>query len=93
MKKVNILRITDVITNSSSEVFCIINSEDIHAIYELLSELIPGYDPEIDASLDFDGNVIQLRLPYSLCQLESFFKYGIEAILKENFKNYEIKYY
>lgn len=48
MQKIKIQSISDIITNSSSEVFCRIESDDyLNEIYELLSPLFPSDDPEI----------------------------------------------
>lgn len=40
--KINIQSISDIITNSSSEVFCTITGKDTKSIYETLSPLFNG---------------------------------------------------
>jgi hypothetical protein len=42
--RINIQSFSDVITNSSSEIFCTISGDDLVGIYELLEPLLPGYD-------------------------------------------------
>ena len=44
--KIDIQSISDVITNSSSELFCRIESNDLYPIYELLKNVFTGDDPE-----------------------------------------------
>lgn len=40
--KINVQSISDIITNSSSEVFCTITGKDTKSIYETLSPLFNG---------------------------------------------------
>ena len=41
---INIQTISDIITNSSSEVFCTITGKDVEAIYQMLKPFFPGDD-------------------------------------------------
>lgn len=100
--KIQIQSISDIITNSSSEVFCMINSRDEEIkkrIYEYLkNDLFPGKysdeEPTVDYWDDEDNDEIQIWLPYDHCSSLTFYKAGIEAILNEKFgkNNYTIEY-
>lgn len=89
---INIQSFSDVITNSSSEIFCTITGEDLKAIYELLKPLFPGCDSELEPVLyDRDGS-IQLWIPYGEYATE-FYREGLKVILDKYFKdNYKIEY-
>lgn len=101
-----ILSISDVITNSSSEVFCTITHENkdiLREIYYKLSDIISpdGYSDEepvlydhIDNNLE-DGyyhNCISIEMPYSVEGVYDFYKAGLEAILDKYFEDYTINY-
>lgn len=85
---INIQSFSDVVTNSSSEIFCTITGNDLDSIYELLKPLFPssyGYS-------DMEDGVITLWIPYGE-QPVDFYKAGLEAILDKHFKdNYKIEY-
>lgn len=84
--RINIQSFSDVITNSSSEIFCTITGDDLEAIYDLLKPILPGRD------LHMEDNIITLWLPYGEYAVE-FYKEGLEAILDKYFKdNYKIEY-
>lgn len=100
---------SDIITNSSSEVFCRITSESqLEEIFKFLLKFFrdDGYSDEYpsmyyrEKNEDYDSEYykdypnywIELELPYSYEDAESFYKAGIEAILKENFTDYKIIY-
>lgn len=90
--RINIQSFSDVITNSSSEIFCTISGDDLVGIYELLEPLLPGYDSEMEPTLHMEENAITLWLPYGDSPTE-FYKAGLEAILDKHFKdNYTIEY-
>lgn len=90
--KINIQSFSDVITNSSSEIFCTISGDDLVWIYELLKSLFPGDDSEEGPTLYMEENAITLWLPYGDAPTE-FYKAGLEAILDKYFKdNYTIEY-
>lgn len=63
MYVINIQSISDIITNSSSETFCRISSQnDLLRIYEFLQEIFPRGDYEIDPIVDLrtiDGDWIE----------------------------------
>lgn len=77
---------SDVITNSSSEIFCTISGADLDAIYELLKPLFPagyGYSDMEPTLYKEDDSVAPTE----------FYKAGLEAILDKYFKdNYTIEY-
>ncbi len=100
---------SDIITNSSSEVFCRITSKNqLDKIFKFLSKLFihDKYSDEypsiqyIEKNEDYTSEYykdypsywIELELPYSYKAVESFYKAGIEVILKENFTDYKIIY-
>lgn len=102
---------SDIITNSSSEVFCrIISESQLYEIFKFLLTLFRDdrYSDEypsmsyIEKNEDYNSEYykdypnywIELELPYrySYGGVISFFKAGIEAILKENFTDYKIIY-
>lgn len=98
--------ISDVITNSSSELFCTIFSDDhLNDIYDFLKIIISeGYDEEsMSMSLrekdedylgdykDYPDRWIEIDLPYDGYGMESVLRVGIIAILDSTFKdNYKI---
>lgn len=95
--KIKIQSINDIITNSSSEVICRIdsNNEEIKkSIYELLSDLLPGDDSEIDPTVGIWDDKIVIDVPVDQWNNISFYRVGIEAILNEKFgkENYTIEY-
>lgn len=58
--------ISDLITNSSSEIFCTITGNDLDSIYELLKPLFPssyGYS-DMEPTLYMEDGVITLWIPY-----------------------------
>lgn len=93
-----ILSISDVITNSSSEVFCIINHDNkkiLQDIYDELSHILDedyysDYRPSIHHNEEED--YLELWMPYHLSESEAFYKAGLEAILREKFEDYTINY-
>ncbi len=122
--KIFIQSLSDIITNSSSELFAVINSDNdtIDKIYQLLNRIIgPNQELELTPVVskierptqeqlnnwefrswildrnsnlkDFPESWIEVELPYSLDGAHTFYKYGLDAILKESFgDNFEIKY-
>ncbi len=97
--RIFIQSVSDVITNSSSEVFCRIDSNDLeikNQIYQLLKDLIPGDDSEMEPVVEMYENEIEVFLPLDVdyCGYTKFYRAGIEAILDERFgkENYSIEY-
>lgn len=104
---IKIQSISDIVTNSSSEVFCTITSPDIETIHKLLEPLIPSWDHECSPTLDFykkgeyeydldeynEDPFIQIRIPYGI-DCYDFYKAGLEAILDKQIGNgnYTINY-
>lgn len=91
---INIQSFSDVVTNSSSEIFCTITGNDLDSIYELLKPLFPssyGYS-DMEPTLDMEDGVITLWIPYGE-QPVDFYRAGLEAMLDKHFKdNYKIEY-
>ena len=119
--------VSDLITNSSSELFATIDAdkEVLEDIYELINCLF-GYDQESERTpvvtlckrptkseiedrynlgyyswryydtvdiYSLPENWIEIEMPYRFSECESFFKAGLDAILKEKFgNNFKIKY-
>lgn len=99
---IKVQSISDIITNSSSEVFCTITGKDTKSIYETLSPLFNG-DPDFAPFLEYweEGEydedtpeMIQLNIPYSCSGVSEFYKAGMEALLTKYFGegNYTIEY-
>lgn len=89
---INIQSFSDVITNSSSEIFCTITGDNTEAIYDLLKQLFPGCDSDLEPVLYEGDNSVSLWLPYGEYAVE-FYKAGLEAVLDKYFKdNYKIEY-
>lgn len=88
--------LSDIITNSSSEVFCSIDSNDPkikEQIFGLMKNLFPGSDSDMEPTVNIYNEAIEVWLPYDTT-LFTFYKAGIEAILNERFGkgNYTIDY-
>lgn len=96
--------ISDLITNSSSETFLTIQTEDqnLHKeIYEVLTNLLPSCDRDLSPVITDETEyyreegykefVCTLSLPYGM-ECDAFFEVGITAILKDLFgeENYII---
>lgn len=93
----------DVITNSSSEVFCRIYSDRLNEIVEILNPLFPNKDSEMGPVLhvyeegywDEDSTpCISIDFPYGIKGYEAFYRKGLTAILDQflGSKNYTITY-
>lgn len=100
---IKVQSISDIITNSSSEVFCTITGKDTKSIYEVLSPLFkegyyddaPFLDYWEEGEYDEDSpEMVQLNLPYSCSGAPEFYKAGMEALLTKYFGegNYTIEY-
>lgn len=100
---INIQTLGDVITNSSSEVFCWITSNRLNEIVEILKPLFPNTDSEMGPTLnvyeegywDEDSTpCISIDFPYGMEGYEEFYRRGLKAILDQYFgsENYSIKY-
>lgn len=92
MLKIRIQSISDIITNSSSEVFCKITGNDLDKIYGILHPLFPGDDSELEPVLryyednEWDDGVPEhfvIELPYDLERVTEFYRAGLEAMLKD----------
>jgi hypothetical protein len=122
--KIPIQSYSNIITNSSSELFAIIKSDNsIDDIFEVINDLF-GYNQESESTMcvekykcptqkDLDGwdwycglkdhitkineypdKWIEIEMPYRLEDFKTFYKTGLEAMLKEKFgDNFTIEYY
>lgn len=99
---IKIQSISDIITNSSSEVFCKITGDNLDEIWDILQPLFPGIDSELEPVLRYyDDNewaegvpeLIVLDFPYALEPVSEFYKAGLEAILKDLNCNIEYEEY
>lgn len=80
---IKIQSMSDIITNSSSEVFCTITGPDIDIIKELVFSLFPNKDSEMGPTVSFDDetNCVEINMPYGIEGFEEFLKLGLEAYL------------
>lgn len=120
--KVKIQSFSDIITNSSSELFAVIkDSSKLDDIYDMLNDIF-GWNQEYEQTMcvdkcqrptqeeldgrwfgikrfgkkleDYPEKWIEIEMPYSLSDFKTFYKTGLEAILKEKFgDNFTIEYY
>lgn len=93
--KFKIQSFSDIITNSSSEVFCKIDSECFRKeIYKLLKSLLPGSDSDLEPTVTIFDGAVEVSLPIDMFDQREFFKAGIEAILEKwfNSETYTIEY-
>lgn len=89
MKKFIIKSISDLITNSSSEVFCYITSdteETLKKFYDIIEEMLHySNDSEYEPTAYYEDNTIQIWLPYSLFGgCIPFFVEGFKALAEKN---------
>ena len=100
--KIKIQSVSDIITNSSSEVFCTIKGLDLDVIHEILKPLFPNNDSEMGPTINYwkegewDDNseaFITIDMPYGLEGVSEFYKAGLEAILDKYLGgHYNIEY-
>lgn len=80
---IKIQSVSDIITNSSSEVFCRITGDNLNSAYDILEQLFYlGYSEEEPCMEEYD-NLIEIRLPYGMYGVDDFYKAGLEALLKD----------
>lgn len=92
---IKIQSFSDIITNSSSEVFCTITGNDTEAIYQLLSPFFPGEDSEMEPTLSLEeDNSILVWMPYGFDGVTTFYRAGLKAFLDQAIgeNNYSIDY-
>lgn len=101
---INIQTISDIITNSSSEVFCTITGKDVEAIYQMLRPFFPGNDSEFEPTISYyeegewdDENSppqVAIWMPYGFDGVTTFYRAGLKAMLDELIgkNNYKIDY-
>ena len=89
----------DVITNSSSEVFCTIASNRLEEIVAILEPLFPNKDVEMGPVMhiydtDEGDSCISINVPYDMYGYEEFYRKGLTAILDQYLgaENYTITY-
>lgn len=89
----------DVITNSSSEVFCTITSNRLEEIVAILEPLFPNRDVEMGPVMhvydtDECDKGISINVPCDMYGYEKFYRKGLTAILDQYLgtENYTITY-
>lgn len=94
--------ISDVITNSSSELFCTIFSDThLKDIYRFFKKMLRGGDPEYSISISlrrkdedpdyyegYPDNWIEMYMPYDYSTASELLELGVKAILDNKFKDY-----
>lgn len=93
--RIKIQSFSDIITNSSSEVFCRISSDLFQKeILKLLKSLLPGQDSDLEPTVTVFDDAVEVSLPVDMYEQKEFYKAGIEAILEKYFSSemYEILY-
>lgn len=97
-----ILSISDIITNSSSEVFCVIshpNTEVLDQIHSDLCDFFDSWKQEYETTLyieDFNPDIdsdFEIEVPYSKSKYLELYETIINKWLKENYKDYNIEYH
>ena len=94
-----ILSISDVITNSSSEVFCYITGDKLDEIYDIFETII-GYNQEYELTPvikygenDYGDECIIIDLPYSYDKIKEYIRDAIEGLLDyPEFDNCEVEF-
>ena len=103
---IKIQSISDIITNSSSEVFCRIQSNQLIEIFEVLKPLFPNTDSEMGPIIylekeydeDYENEdatpYITINFPSGFTGYEEIYSEGLIAILDKYFgnENYSIQY-
>ena len=93
--------ISDVITNSSSELFCtIFSNKHLDDIYKFFREYIGvGYydeslsiylkhkDEDDDYYKDYPDDWIEMYIPYDYCNVSDILQVGLKAVLENKFKD------
>lgn len=89
---IKIQSFSDIITNSSSELFCQITGDNLNTINEFLSEIIKGTDSEFDPTIYYNGDYINIDIPYGYSKIAvEFMKAGLKAILSD-YKNINLNF-
>lgn len=81
--QINIQSISDIITNSSSEVFCTITGKDLEEVQSILGALFKTEYSEDFVRISITDETVEVWMPYNLYEQSAFFKAGLEAILKD----------
>lgn len=92
---IKIQSISDIITNSSSEVFCTITGKDAEDIYQILAPYFPGEDCEMEPTLSLEeDNSVSIWMPYGFDGVTTFYRAGLKAFLDQAIgeNNYSIDY-
>ena len=89
---IKIQSFSDIITNSSSELFCQITGDNLDTINEILSEIIKGADSEFDPTIYYNGDYIDINIPYGYSEIAiKFMKDGLKSILSD-YKNINLDF-
>ena len=91
-----ILSVSDVITNSSSEVFCYITGgkDSLDKIYNILENIV-GYNQEYELTpvIIYNDDNITIDLPYSFNKIYDYITDAMDGLLKyPEFSNCKIEY-
>lgn len=101
---IKIQSISDIITNSSSEVFCTITGKDIEAAYQVLKPFFPGEDSEMEPTISYyekgewddedSPPQVVIWMPYGFDGVTTFYRAGLKAFLDQAIgeNNYDIDY-
>lgn len=89
-----ILSISDIITNSSSEVFCYITGDKLDEIYDIFYKIVGYYQEyELTPVIEYDDNRITVDLPYAYGNVKKYIKDAIEGLLNyPEFDNCKVEF-
>lgn len=95
--KLPIQSFSDIITNSSSELFAVVTAEDenvLSTIYTIINRIFGwNQETEITPTVELCDGCVEIELPYSLKEYKLFYKAGFNTLLKELFgDNFKIEY-
>lgn len=95
-----LINISDLITNSSNEVFCYITADNpkiLNKIYDDIDRIF-GFrqekevTPIIEMGECHRKKQLVIELPYSLDNCHDYFKAGLKAFLENNYEDYKIEF-
>ena len=101
---IKIQSISDIITNSSSEVFCTITGKDLEVAYQVLKPFFPGEDSEMEPTMSYyekgewddedSPPQVVIWMPYGFDGVTTFYRAGLKAFLDQAIgeNNYSIDY-
>ena len=101
---IKVQSISDIITNSSSEVFCTITGKDLEVAYQVLKPFFPGEDSEMEPTMSYyekgewddedSPPQVVIWMPYGFDGVTTFYRAGLKAFLDQVIgeNNYSIDY-